>query len=62
MMLEPITRVSRIRTMRKYQAPEAHAVIHVLQMRNFMHGDIIQYMRWREYQAPGIAETAVGGA
>ena len=47
---------ARLRAMAEHQAPEARAVIQVLEMRDFMRGDIVEHEGRREDQPPGIGQ------
>ena len=46
----------------QHQPPVAGPMVHVLQMRDLMRGDIVEHEGWRQDEAPGLGETSGGGA
>src|SRR5687768_18388815 len=62
MRLEPALGAARMRAMAENQAPEAAAMIHMLEMRHLVRRDIVEDEGRRQDEAPGIGQSSVRGA
>src|ERR1043165_1775231 len=62
MTLQPGFRLFHVWAKLLAERPEVWAVVHFLQMRNLMGGEVIDHRRWCHDDAPGEAQISFRGA